>query len=37
LVTDPQTPKSEWWYSDCFFVGFRVICEYNEKTGNRIQ
>jgi formylglycine-generating enzyme len=34
LVTDPQMPKSEWWYSDCFFVGFRVICEYDHKTGN---
>jgi formylglycine-generating enzyme required for sulfatase activity len=34
LVTDPQTPKSEWWYSDCFFTGFRVVCEYDEKTGN---
>lgn len=34
LVTDPQTPKSEWWYSDCFFAGFRVVCEYDEKTGN---
>lgn len=24
LKTDPQMPKSIWWYSDCFFVGFRV-------------
>ncbi len=34
LRTDPQIPKSIWWYSDCFYVGFRVICEYNKKTGN---
>lgn len=34
LRTDPQMPKSIWWYSDCFHVGFRVVCEYDEKTGN---
>jgi formylglycine-generating enzyme required for sulfatase activity len=34
LRTDPQMPKSIWWYSDCFNVGFRVVCEFNEKTGN---
>lgn len=28
LKTDPQVPKSEWWYSDCFHVGFRVVCEW---------
>lgn len=33
LHTDPQMPKSIWWYSDCFHVGFRVVCEYNENTG----
>jgi formylglycine-generating enzyme required for sulfatase activity len=27
LVTDPQMPKSIWWYSDCIGVGFRVVCE----------
>ncbi len=27
LVTDPQMPKSIWWYSDCMHVGFRVVCE----------
>lgn len=27
LVTDPQVPKSIWWYSDCNDVGFRVVCE----------
>ena len=27
LRTDPQMPKSKWWYSDAFHVGFRVVCE----------
>ncbi len=27
LETDPQIPKSIWWYSDVNHVGFRVICE----------
>jgi formylglycine-generating enzyme required for sulfatase activity len=27
LKTDPQVPKSKWWYSDCITVGFRVVCE----------
>jgi formylglycine-generating enzyme required for sulfatase activity len=27
LRTDPQMPKSLWWYSDCADVGFRVVCE----------
>lgn len=34
LRTDPQSPKSIWWYSDCFYVGFRVVCEYDSLTGN---
>jgi len=34
LRTDPQSPKSIWWYSDCFYVGFRVVCEFDENTGN---
>lgn len=34
LKTDPQMPKSIWWYSDCFNVGFRVVCEFDGKTGN---
>ncbi len=34
LKTDPQIPKSIWWYSDCFNVGFRVVCEYDDMTGN---
>ncbi len=28
LKTDPQIPKSRWWYSDAIHVGFRVVCEY---------
>jgi formylglycine-generating enzyme required for sulfatase activity len=28
LKTDPQIPKSVWWYSDAFHVGFRVVCEF---------
>ncbi|MDR3252691.1 MAG: SUMF1/EgtB/PvdO family nonheme iron enzyme [Tannerella sp.] len=27
LKTDPQQPKSIWWYSDIRGIGFRVICE----------
>lgn len=27
LKTDPQQPKSIWWYSDVKGVGFRVVCE----------
>lgn len=34
LKTDPQIPKSIWWYSDCYHVGFRVVCEFDKKTGN---
>ncbi len=30
LKTDPQMPKSIWWYSDVAHVGFRVVCEYDE-------
>ncbi len=33
MRTDPQMPKSLWWLSDCNCVGFRVICEFDEKTG----
>jgi formylglycine-generating enzyme required for sulfatase activity len=28
LQSDPQYPKSIWWYSDCYHVGFRIVCEY---------
>jgi formylglycine-generating enzyme required for sulfatase activity len=27
LLTDPQIPKSIWWYSDCNDIGFRVVRE----------
>ncbi len=27
LITDPQIPKSRWWYSDCKDIGFRVVRE----------
>lgn len=30
LKTDPQQPKSIWWYSDIKAIGFRVVCEYGE-------
>ena len=30
LMTDPQIPKSLWWYSDCIDVGFRVVCELDD-------
>ena len=30
LRTDPQDPKSIWWYSDIRGVGFRVVCEVPE-------
>lgn len=33
LKTDPQMPKSIWWLSDCNFISFRVVCEFDEKTG----
>ena len=29
LKTDPQMPKSIWWYSDCKDVGFRLVCEWD--------
>jgi hypothetical protein len=29
MITDPQSPKSIWWYSDCTDVGFRVVREYD--------
>lgn len=31
MITDPQIPKSIWWYSDCTDVGFRVVCEFPNK------
>jgi formylglycine-generating enzyme required for sulfatase activity len=35
LHTDPQMPKSIWWYSDCFYVGFRVVCDFDPSTGKK--
>lgn len=29
MKTDPQQPKSIWWYSDIRSIGFRVVCEPN--------
>jgi formylglycine-generating enzyme len=34
LETDPQIPKSIWWYSDVNHVGFRVVCEYPVPENN---
>ena len=34
LRTDPQTPKSIWWYSDTKSIGFRVVCEVPENIKN---
>ena len=37
MLTDPQIPKSMWWYSDFFDVGFRVVREFGgvvESGGN---
>ena len=33
LKTDPQQPKSIWWYSDIRAIGFRVVCEYDDPAG----
>jgi formylglycine-generating enzyme required for sulfatase activity len=30
LKTDPQNPKSIWWYSDIRGIGFRIVCEPDE-------
>ncbi len=35
LKTDPQMPKSKWWLSDCNDISFRVVCEFDEKTGKK--
>ncbi len=35
LKTDPQMPKSMWWLSDCNCITFRVVCEFDEKTGKK--
>jgi formylglycine-generating enzyme required for sulfatase activity/nitrate/TMAO reductase-like tetraheme cytochrome c subunit len=33
LKTDPQQPKSIWWYSDIRGIGFRVVCEPDVSLG----
>jgi sulfatase modifying factor 1 len=30
LITDPQSPKSLWWFSDCDDIGFRVVREFED-------
>ena len=35
LRTDPQNPKSIWWYSDIRGIGFRVVCEVPEGVAAR--
>ena len=35
LRTDPQDPKSIWWYSDIKSIGFRVVCEVPEEIKNK--
>jgi len=35
MKTDPQMPKSIWWLSDCNYISFRVVCEYDIKTGKK--
>ena len=30
LRTDPQMPKSIWWYTDITGIGFRVVCEVDD-------
>lgn len=30
LRTDPQNPKSIWWYSDYKGIGFRIVCDVPE-------
>ncbi|MDH6358144.1 SUMF1/EgtB/PvdO family nonheme iron enzyme [Parabacteroides sp. PF5-9] len=35
LRTDPQQPKSIWWYSDIRGIGFRVVCEPDPSIGAR--
>ncbi len=34
LKTDPQQPKSIWWYSDIKGIGFRVVCEPDSTIAN---
>lgn len=32
LKTDPQMPKSKWWYSDAIHVGIRLVCEFDNNN-----
>ena len=32
FMTDPQIPKSRWWYSDCTDIGFRVVRENEDES-----
>ncbi|MDR2954079.1 MAG: SUMF1/EgtB/PvdO family nonheme iron enzyme [Prevotella sp.] len=34
LKTDPQQPKSIWWYSDIRGIGFRLVCEVDSSLTN---
>ena len=34
IKTDPQQPKSIWWYTDMKGIGFRVVCEADETIIN---
>ncbi len=34
-MTDPQAPKSIWWYSDCTDIGFRVVREMTHEGEQR--
>lgn len=33
-MTDPQIPKSIWWFTDTREVGFRVVCEWEPENEN---
>ena len=35
LKTDPQKPKSIWWYSDVRSIGFRVVCEPDDSAAQQ--
>ncbi len=37
MKTDPQMPKSIWWLSDCNYVGFRVVCEFNNTSSPKTE
>ena len=34
MKTDPQQPKSIWWYTDIKGIGFRVVCEPDDSIEN---